>query len=204
MLNENARAKSDNDLISVSLEFFFERYEVLIKIMESGLFTLLGAAIGIIGNIIGSYFGAQRNQKLSENNHRYRLREQLKYLSDLCKAYQNNDCWGCAKEAVLIEGGFFISGDSEEKWDSNIFIFNMQYKEDLLYSGLEAKDLFFVLKWMNLWERLQMDFSAHVKESIMEYECVDVIHILHDSFSEHTSNLCVMSQNVDKVLKKLD
>lgn len=46
MLNENARAKSDNDLISVSLEFFFERYEVLIKIMESGLFTLLGAAIG--------------------------------------------------------------------------------------------------------------------------------------------------------------
>lgn len=91
MLNENARAKSDNDLISVSLEFFFERYEVLIKIMESGLFTLLGAAIGIIGNIIGSYFGAQRNQKLSENNHRYRLREQLKYLSDLCKAYQNND-----------------------------------------------------------------------------------------------------------------
>lgn len=49
-----------------------------------------------------------------------------------------------------------------------------------------------------------MDFSAHVKESIMEYECVDVIHILHDSFSEHTSNLCAMSQNVDKVLKKLD
>lgn len=39
-----------------------------------------------------------------------------------------------------------------------------------------------------------MDFSAHVKESIMEYECVDVIHILHDSFSEHTSNLCAMSK----------
>ena len=103
----------------------------------------------VVGSLIG-YFaalqGVKKTAQLERKDKVYRLQEQIAYLSELYKnALQTFEKLEVTQPLV---------------WMPDIFIFETDYKTDLLYANLGASDKQKILSWFHQWEEISKKMSG--------------------------------------------
>lgn len=97
----------------------------------------------VVGRLIGyvsALQGVKKTAQLARKDKVYRLQEQLVYLVELYK-----------KTKQTFENLEIIKAPI---WMPDIFIFEMDYKTDLLYADLGAADKQKILSWFHQWEEI--------------------------------------------------
>jgi len=90
--------------------------------------------------------GAEKENQLAREDKVYRLQEQIAYLSELYKnALQTFEKLEVTQPLV---------------WMPDIFIFETDYKTDLLYADLGAADKQKILSWFHQWERISKKMAC--------------------------------------------
>ncbi len=121
------------------LNLFIDR---IIDLLKSVFPTLIGGLIGYVSALQGS----KKESQLAREDKVYRLQEQLAYLVDLYKRVEET-----FRKMENIPSLI---------WEPDIFIFEKDYKTDLLYADLGAADKQKILSWFHQWERISKKMAC--------------------------------------------
>ncbi|WP_303815790.1 hypothetical protein [Acidaminococcus timonensis] len=107
---------------------------------------LMPVLIGYWSGCEASLKGAEKTNQLAREDKVYRLQEQIAYLSELyTNAMQTFEKLKVTQPLV---------------WMPDIFIFETDYKTDLLYANLGAADKQKILSWFHQWERISKKMAC--------------------------------------------
>lgn len=119
------------------------------------IYTIVGACIGFLGSV----FSAKYTYETKINDKKMRLRNQLSYLVDILERniYPNEEIKKGQKNI-----NFLIL-------TSDIFILDINYKDDLLFIELPDIDKQIILFWLKQWEIIDKKLSERTYDSIVGY-----------------------------------
>lgn len=116
------------------------------------IYTIVGACIGFFGSV----FSAKYTYETKINDKKMRLRNQLSYLVDILERniHSNEEI----KKGQKNINSLILTSD--------IFILDINYKDDLLFIELPDIDKQIILFWLKQWEIIDKKLSERTYDSI--------------------------------------
>lgn len=164
------------------------------------LISLIKPAIpSILGTIVGGFIGVWAGRKNIEKSHQLviddkilKLKNQLQYLIEL---YNNH-------LRVYSELNRTQDDIDSAVWEPDIFIFETNYKDDLLYTDLTEIEKQKVLSWFHQWEiinKVMTDYLMTVRSTkafagtILKEKCI-----------KQNERLEQLLPDIEKIIRKLE
>ncbi|MCI1750913.1 MAG: hypothetical protein LKI17_06285 [Megasphaera cerevisiae] len=155
--------------------------------------TILGALIGGICSYQGCKHGAKETYNLMEKDKVNRLKYQLWYLADLF------DKSTTQAESELDRGQEHIDA---LVWQRGTLLFDNDYGNELLYARLDTIDNQNVLKWFNLWEKVNEKLNETCTRD--RTDTYAGVSFLHDKCPQEKRELTNLIPKIKKIIGILD
>lgn len=155
--------------------------------------------LSIFGAIVGGFIGAWAGKKNVEKAHQLaindkilKLQTQLKYCVEL---YHHHLNVFSEKDRTQDDIDFSI-------WKPGIFIFETDYKSDLLYADLTETEELKVVSWFYQWEIINKEMSNYLL-AIKSTEIASVT-ILNEKCMKQNEILKKLLPDIEGIIHKLD
>lgn len=164
--------------------------------MCDNIITIISSILSaIIGGYIGAWAGKKNIEKsyqLSCNEKIIRLKEQIQYLIEL---YKHN-------LKVYSDSSRTQEDIDSAVWETDIFIFETEYKNYLLYTNLTEDEKRRILSWFHQWEIINKRMTQYLSE--IHCSAIAAATILKDKCPEQNKKLECLLQDIESIVQKLN
>lgn len=154
--------------------------------------SVISAIIGSFLTIVSGWLGIKLSRRLSINEKRRRLKAQLIYLIEL---YEHN--------LNVFDDSMRTQEDIDSAiWEPDIFIFEIGYKDYLLYIDLTGTEKQKVLSWMRQWELINKKMIDYFRE----YKCDRIVAetILRGRCMKQNEQLKKLFPDIKVIVQKIE
>ena len=164
------------------------------------IFSLLSSAVpSILGAVVGGFIGAwagkenvEKAHQLAVNDKILKLQTQLKHCVELYNCHLN-----------VFSGTDRTQDDIDASiWKPGIFIFETDYKSDLLYTDLTEAEKIKVVSWFYQWEIINKEMSNYLS-SIKSTEIASAT-IFNEKCMKQNEALKKLLPDIKDIIHKLE
>lgn len=152
----------------------------------------------ILSAVIGGYIGMRAGKKnveksyqLSCNEKIIRLKEQLQYLIEL---YKHN-------LKVYSDSSRTQEDIDSAVWEIDIFIFETEYRNYLLYTNLTGNEKRKILSWFHQWEIINKRMTQYLSE--IHCSTIAAATILREKCPKQNEQLKCLLPDIESIVRKL-
>lgn len=164
--------------------------------MCDNIITIISSILSaIIGGYIGAWAGKRNIEKsyqLSCNEKIIRLKEQIQYLIEL---YKHN-------LKVYSESDRTQEDIDSAVWETDIFIFETEYKNYLLYTNLTEDEKRRILSWFHQWEIINKRMTQYLSE--IHCSAIAAATILKEKCPKQNEQLECLLPDIESIVQKLN